>query len=678
MKKGLSILLALVMSLSFLSALPMSATAKVADLVETGTLKTQNEAIDWVRSLTGSKVGSGECVALINAYYNYLEGYSVYGHAKDYQYNDLPDGWYRTGTPSPGDIVVWGPGAYEGKYAHYANSEFGHIGIVSAVYDGYIDYYDQNSSHGQIVWLHEGHEAQYAATYIHPNFYNPYPYVDFNKDFMIKIIKMNDWLPMVNEGTNAEIGKESGNANEYWWVARQPDRSFTIRSMADGKYLDVDCSQTSNGTNIHVYNGTHTENQSFYFKATDNGYLIIPKIATSSCLDVQGDGKTIGTNIHLWEQNGTMAQRFALCEYPNVPEFENIGTDFAATVLQTTKWIPIVNNNTEVELGTEHGYANERWWFARQNDGTYTIKSMEDGKYLDLDCSVAENGRKIHVYNQTNTDNQKYYLQKTDQGGYRFIPKCAPYHCLDVASGKISVGTGIQLWTPNGTEAQRFSIYTFNGVPDFKNFGDNFTATLKTIDNRFALSNKDSAIIAAEAKGQMNTFWAFQRNLDGTYSIKSMSDNTYIETSKGDDVSNTIVYTNTFTGKENQRFFIEEENGYIRIIPKNALSLCAGIEGDLVNSGMEYKYLKKGETATQKLLLTKVNLLLGDVDGDEKVTIIDATYIQRKLASISTATFIEATFDSDGDGGLTIIDATLIQRHLAQLPAPEAIGKSIN
>ena len=72
-----------------------------------------------------------------------------------------------------------------------------------------------------------------------------------------------------------------------------------------------------------------------------------------------------------------------------------------------------------------------------------------------------------------------------------------------------------------------------------------------------------------------------------------------------------------------------------------------------------------------------IPLLLGDVDGDESVTIIDATCIQRKLASIPTATFIETVADADGDGELTIIDATVIQRHLAQLPAPEGIGKPI-
>ena len=34
--------------------------------------KTADDAINWVRSLNGQPVGSGECVALIKAYYSYL------------------------------------------------------------------------------------------------------------------------------------------------------------------------------------------------------------------------------------------------------------------------------------------------------------------------------------------------------------------------------------------------------------------------------------------------------------------------------------------------------------------------------------------------------------------------------------------------------------------------------
>jgi uncharacterized repeat protein (TIGR02543 family) len=67
-------------------------------------------------------------------------------------------------------------------------------------------------------------------------------------------------------------------------------------------------------------------------------------------------------------------------------------------------------------------------------------------------------------------------------------------------------------------------------------------------------------------------------------------------------------------------------------------------------------------------------ILLGDADGDGKVTIVDATCIQRRLASLSTANFIEQAADTDEDGKTTIIDATYIQRWLAGLKSNDNIG----
>lgn len=69
--------------------------------------------------------------------------------------------------------------------------------------------------------------------------------------------------------------------------------------------------------------------------------------------------------------------------------------------------------------------------------------------------------------------------------------------------------------------------------------------------------------------------------------------------------------------------------------------------------------------------------ILGDVDADDEVTIVDATYIQRKLAGLPNETFNEAAADTDEDNDITVIDATFIQRWLAGLSSNENIGKPV-
>ncbi len=70
--------------------------------------------------------------------------------------------------------------------------------------------------------------------------------------------------------------------------------------------------------------------------------------------------------------------------------------------------------------------------------------------------------------------------------------------------------------------------------------------------------------------------------------------------------------------------------------------------------------------------------LLGDADGDGNISIVDATMIQRRLASytVPDPEIVDQNGDIDADG-LSITDATYIQRYLAQYTVPYGIGQPI-
>ena len=70
--------------------------------------------------------------------------------------------------------------------------------------------------------------------------------------------------------------------------------------------------------------------------------------------------------------------------------------------------------------------------------------------------------------------------------------------------------------------------------------------------------------------------------------------------------------------------------------------------------------------------------ILGDADADGKVTSVDATLIQRKIAlMVIPEGFDETAADVDGDKRLSALDATLIQRYLTQIDTNYEIGKEI-
>lgn len=71
---------------------------------------------------------------------------------------------------------------------------------------------------------------------------------------------------------------------------------------------------------------------------------------------------------------------------------------------------------------------------------------------------------------------------------------------------------------------------------------------------------------------------------------------------------------------------------------------------------------------TLDFTIPKDDSLLGDVDGDGKVSIMDATTIQRHVAQLTTIPEDKLPCaDTDKDGKISIMDATVIQRFIAQL-----------
>ena len=67
--------------------------------------------------------------------------------------------------------------------------------------------------------------------------------------------------------------------------------------------------------------------------------------------------------------------------------------------------------------------------------------------------------------------------------------------------------------------------------------------------------------------------------------------------------------------------------------------------------------------------------IVGDANGDDDVSIVDATVIQRHLANLFTVTFHKNAADANEDGDVTIIDVTAIQRYEALLPTNPNIGQ---
>ncbi|MBQ8057429.1 MAG: dockerin type I repeat-containing protein [Ruminococcus sp.] len=61
-------------------------------------------------------------------------------------------------------------------------------------------------------------------------------------------------------------------------------------------------------------------------------------------------------------------------------------------------------------------------------------------------------------------------------------------------------------------------------------------------------------------------------------------------------------------------------------------------------------------------------LMLGDVDGDKDISVMDATLIQLAISRQVTLTDVQINAaDTDQDGDMNIMDATAIQLYVAKI-----------
>lgn len=417
-------------------------------------------------------------------------------------------------------LAVWYKGEQIVTTQVSGSSEYTLNNLGEGEYTAYITAYNDNSS------------KQGSVTF-------RVNYLDIGTNFIANIIKVDSWSHVVNDNTNACIGKEVGNANEYYEFVRQSDGSYIIKSLEDGKYLEVSDGGNKNGQNVGFSNYTGENNQRWYIKNGSSGKILIPKNATESCLDISNNGSAVGTNVQIWAQAGVAAQEFSIYTQSKIPNFINFGDDFYANIIKASTWSTLVNKNPNLEVGGKgEAEGSDIWHFRRMKDGTYTIQSLFDGKYLDVEKFSNQKGANVYCYDYTGDSNQRWYLT-LGKNGKVLIPKNATGLCLDVFNDGSDAGTNAQLWEPNGTTAQEFNVYKED--------------TIKLGTANVTLSNNNYIYDGKEKKPDVTVKYGYATLQQGTdYTVE------YSNNVKAGTATVTIKGTGIYSGTVSKNFEIKE------------------------------------------------------------------------------------------------------------------------
>ena len=142
---------------------------------------------------------------------------------------------------------------------------------------------------------------------------------------------------------------------------------------------------------------------------------------------------------------------------------------------------------------------------------------------------------------------------------------------------------------------------------------------------------------------------------------------------EGDD----ILFDLDSSGTPDVRLYLVEERDENEVVTSVAYY---AVKADNADATGRHTFDYSGSTVRCSTIsfVLPGGVIRGDADGNGQVTILDATIIQRRLASLHVSSFAEEAADATGDGELSILDATAIQRYLASLPTNEAIGQPMS
>ena len=399
--------------------------------------KTADDAINWVRSLNGQTVGSGECVALIKAYYSYLGQTSPGGDGKDYSWNQLPAGWTRiqNAQPQKGDILVYG---------WSAKNPAGHV----AIYESDNSTWHQNFGSAryvtQVTYRYNSFDNPYWGV-IRPDFSSATPtpsYADIGTNVYRYLIRTDGWKHIgtnydSSDRYNVTIGSaNTGDPEQIWKFIRQGDGSYCIQNMFNDNYLTYEgnCVQQAKVTTSWL-NTNKASRFQWYIYDKNGTFQLVPKDSVTAgtwlVLDCTGNYQTPGTQMELYSNWSGAAQIFSLYpvddyQKPAAPPKVEITVPEVVTVGEEVKisWTasPLRDKYDQREYRvTVQGGGSKKVIYTTDTSVSVTIKRRE------LHCNVTVESRNTKYANYSSSSYATFRCVEAHEHSYTAVvtaPTC--------------------------------------------------------------------------------------------------------------------------------------------------------------------------------------------------------------------------------------------------------------
>ena len=125
--------------------------------------------------------------------------------------------------------------------------------------------------------------------------------------------------------------------------------------------------------------------------------------------------------------------------------------------------------NVDGSAKLKQGAGRQIFYVKHEADGSYSFHTS-DNNWLNLSGNDVTSGTEILIYNENNKTppdlNELWYLLRNSDGSYRIQPKLAVIHgtsaVLDLNAANVKENEKIQVYTSNGTSAQKWELVPVN------------------------------------------------------------------------------------------------------------------------------------------------------------------------------------------------------------------------
>lgn len=360
-------------------------------------------------------------------------------------------------------------------------------------------------------------------------------------------------------GTNVQQWEYNGSAAQLWSFEDAGNGYYYIRSKCNGLYLDINGASSADGTNVQVYLKNQSSAQKFRLQPANANvqvqegvYVISSMLDTSKVLDIVGGSAADTANLQLYQSNGSYAQRFAItAQGDGSYKITNMGSGKALDVVYGSS-----TPGTNVWQYSSNDSAAQQWYFEKGENGAYFLRSKCNGLYLDVNCASTANGTNIQVYTGNRSAAQQFYLQKVGElipeGVYTIVSALDSNKVVDINCASAENGANVQLYTANGTTAQKFRFVSAGGGQYYIiNVG-----TGKALDVTYGSTVPGTNVQQWEKNDTSAQRWYLENAGNGKWFIRSVGTGLYLDVNWASTADGTNIQGYTGNGSTAQQFLL--------------------------------------------------------------------------------------------------------------------------